>query len=87
MTTLTVLDAFRYTHDREQMETLKQASEFLLAHWEIRQPISPCHYGMGTLFMQTEYPFRGYNLFIICMSCLFILLPEKTHDFGGFAAV
>ncbi|MGM0163303.1 prenyltransferase [Enterococcus sp. DIV1059_2] len=63
MTTLTVLDAFRYTHDREQMETLNQAREFLLAHWEIRQPISPCHYGMGTLFMQTEYPFRGYNLF------------------------
>ena len=63
MTTLTVLDAFRYTHDREQMETLNQAIECLLAHWEIRQPISPCHYGMGTLFMQTEYPFRGYNLF------------------------
>ena len=23
----------------------------------------PCHYGIGTLFMQVEYPFRGYNLF------------------------
>jgi len=32
-------------------------------HWTIRKPISPCHYGMGSLFMQVEYPFRGYNLF------------------------
>ena len=28
-----------------------------------RKPIGPCHYGIGTLFMQVEYPFRNYNLF------------------------
>jgi hypothetical protein len=26
-------------------------------------PIGPCHYGIGTLFMQVEYPFETYNLF------------------------
>jgi hypothetical protein len=25
--------------------------------------IYPCHYGIGTLFMQVEYPFRTYNIF------------------------
>ena len=27
------------------------------------KPIGPCHYRIGTLFMQVEYPFRNYNLF------------------------
>ncbi len=26
-------------------------------------PTGPCHYGIGTLFMQVEYPFLRYNLF------------------------
>lgn len=42
---------------------LDRAVETLLAHWRIRTPIGPCHYGMGTLFMQTEFPFLRYNLF------------------------
>ena len=42
---------------------LDHAVEFLLNHWIIRKPIGPCHYGIGTLFMQVEYPFRNYNLF------------------------
>ncbi|NLB32541.1 MAG: prenyltransferase, partial [Tissierellia bacterium] len=42
---------------------LDKAVEFLLEHWRIRKPIGPCHYGIGTLFMQVEYPFRNYNLF------------------------
>ena len=33
------------------------------SHWRIKRPIGPCHYGIGTLFMQVEYPFRNYNLF------------------------
>ena len=41
-----------------------QAVEFLLDHRMIRTPIGPCHYGIGTLFMQVEYPFRNYNLFV-----------------------
>jgi hypothetical protein len=43
---------------------LDKAVDFLLAHWTIRKPIGPCHYGIGTLFMQVEYPFRNYNLFV-----------------------
>jgi len=35
----------------------------LLNHWDLKVPIGPCHYGIGTLFMQVEYPFRNYNLF------------------------
>ena len=37
--------------------------EFLLGHWTTRLPLGPCHYGIGTLFMQAAYPFGGYNLF------------------------
>lgn len=62
-TTLYVLDSFRFTVGFEQNKQLEKAVEFLLWHWEVRKPISPCHYGIGTLFMQVEYPFRGYNLF------------------------
>lgn len=62
-TTLEILDAFRFTDRKEAGPALDQAVEFLLKHWRIRKPISPCHYGIGTLFMQIEYPFRGYGLF------------------------
>ena len=34
-----------------------------MAHWVTRKPLGPCHYGIGSLFMQVEYPFRNYNLF------------------------
>jgi len=62
--TLTALDAFRFSNYLNKEQALDKAVEFLLAHWTIRQPIGPCHYGIGTLFMQTEYPFRNYNLFV-----------------------
>ena len=42
---------------------LDRAVETLLNHWTVRVPTGPCHYGMGTLFMQVEYPFLRYNLF------------------------
>jgi hypothetical protein len=53
--TLNVLDAFR--------PKLNKAVEFLLAHWRTRAPIGPCRYGIGTLFMQVEYPLWSYSLF------------------------
>ncbi len=62
-TTLAVLDFMRYMPQYRHDPRLERAVSFLLEHWTIRKPISPCHYGMGTLFMQIEYPFRGYNLF------------------------
>ena len=66
--TLTVLNAYRYIDNKVQdgvfdVSELDLAVEFLLEHWRIRKPIGPCHYGMGTLFMQVEYPFGNYNLF------------------------
>lgn len=62
--TLTALNAFRFTSFLNQEKALDKAVEFLLGHWTIRQPIGPCHYGIGTLFMQPEYPFGNYNLYV-----------------------
>ncbi|MBS1326625.1 MAG: prenyltransferase [Oscillospiraceae bacterium] len=61
--TLVALDAFRFTDRLNREPALDRAVEFLLEHWRIKRPIGPCHYGIGTLFMQVEYPFRNYNLF------------------------
>lgn len=62
--TLYALDCFRYTENYQERTELTKAIEFLLSHWTIKKPIGPCHYGIGTLFMQVEYPFRGYNIFL-----------------------
>ncbi len=62
--TLLALDAFRFSYNFRDEQALDKAVEFLLGHWRIRKPIGPCHYGIGTLFMQVEYPFRNYNLFM-----------------------
>jgi hypothetical protein len=62
--TLTALNAFRFTDLLNQEEALDHAVEFLLGHWTTRLPLGPCHYGIGTLFMQVEYPFSNYNLFV-----------------------
>lgn len=62
--TLTALNALRFTDYPNKEPVLDKAVDFLLEHWTIRKPIGPCHYGIGTLFMQVEYPFRSYNLFL-----------------------
>ena len=61
--TLLALDAFRFSRYLNQEPLLDRAVDFLLEHWTIKRPIGPCHYGIGTLFMQVEYPFNNYNLF------------------------
>lgn len=61
--TLTALHAFARTPYLNNHPALDEAAAFLLAHWETKKPIGPCHYGIGTLFMQAEYPFGNYNLF------------------------
>ncbi|MDF2675411.1 MAG: hypothetical protein K0R09_3683 [Clostridiales bacterium] len=61
--TLAALDAFRFTCFLNKNQSLDKAVEFLLNHWETRMPLGPCHYGIGSLFMQVEYPFAYYNLF------------------------
>ena len=62
--TLTALDAFRYTSHLNHSEALDHAVAFLLDHWTIRKPIGPCHYGIGSRFLQVSYPFSNYNLFL-----------------------
>ena len=59
--TLWALGAFRFA--RPEDSRLLGAVESLLDHWTVRRPIGPCHFGIGTLFMQVEYPFLRYNLF------------------------
>lgn len=60
--TLIALNALRYSPFYHN-QSLDAAIEFLLSHWKTKKPLGPCHYGIGTLFMQVEYPFRTYNLF------------------------
>jgi hypothetical protein len=61
--TLAVLDAFRFTARIHQSRRFDTAVESLLTHWTERRPLGPCHFGIGTLFMQVEYPLLRYNLF------------------------
>jgi len=63
MPTLTALNAFRHTDYLNCEPALDRAVDFLLEHWTIKTPIGPCHYGIGTLFMQVGYPFHDYNIF------------------------
>jgi hypothetical protein len=61
--TLLALDAFGFTEALNKNVSLDKAAEFLLDHWETRLPLGPCHYGIGSLFMQVAFPFFTYNLF------------------------
>lgn len=79
--TLTALDAFRFTDYLNKEPALDKAVDFLLEHWTIRKPIGPCHYGIGTLFMQVEYPFRNYNLFIYVYVLSFFNRAKKDKRF------
>lgn len=69
--------------DRSDLDRadLDRAVETLLEHWRIRTPIGPCHYGMGTLFMQTEFPFLRYNLFYYVYVLSFYSRARKDPRF------
>ena len=79
--TLLALQVFRYTKYLNKESALDKAVEFLLEHWIIRKPIGPCHYGIGTLFMQVEYPFRSYNLFLYVYVLSFYNRAKKDKRF------
>lgn len=70
-TTLEALDAFRFTDYSNNDKRLDHAVEFLLCHWELKRPLGPCHFGIGSLFMQSEFPFLRYNLFYYCHTLSF----------------
>jgi hypothetical protein len=79
--TLTALNAFRFTNYLNQEPALDSAVAFLLNHWTTRLPLGPCHYGIGTLFMQTEYPFATYNLFAYVYVLSFYNSAKKDARF------
>ncbi|MEN8374798.1 MAG: prenyltransferase [Gemmatimonadota bacterium] len=62
--TLYVLDVLRFYPERvDEADVVDRAIESLLDHWDVRSPLGPCHWGIGSLFMQVEFPFLRYNLF------------------------
>ena len=61
--TLSVLNVFRFTDHVNKNPALDRAVDSILDHWVARRPMGPCHFGIGTLFMQVEFPFLRYNLF------------------------
>ncbi len=79
--TLTALDAFRFSALINKYESLDRAVEFLLAHWITRQPLGPCQYGIGSLFMQIAYPFSTYNLFFYVYVLSFYDKAKKDERF------
>ena len=78
---LTALNAFRFTEFLNKEQALDRAVEFLLDHWTTRRPLGPCHYGIGTLFMQVEYPFANYNLFVYVYVLSFYDRAKKDRRF------
>jgi hypothetical protein len=79
--TLFVLDAFRFTEHLNKNPALDRAVESLLDHWVVRRPIGPCHFGIGTLFMQVEYPFLRYNLFYYVYVLSFYKYAKQDERF------
>ena len=62
--TLYALDVLRWSPKfRNGVEIVDRAVCFLLDHWNTRKPIGPCHWGIGSQFLQIEFPFIRYNLF------------------------
>ncbi len=63
-TTLYVLDAFRFRDNSQRdVSALNRGVEFLLRHWEAKEPLGPCVFGIGSRFLKVENPFLRYNLF------------------------
>ncbi|NER12038.1 prenyltransferase [Leptobacterium flavescens] len=79
--TLEALDAFRFTDLLNSDKNLDLAVETLLYHWEVKRPLGPCHFGIGTLFMQTEFPFLRYNLFYYCYTLSFYDYAKNDDRF------
>ena len=79
--TLNALNAFRFSEYLNTEPALDRAVDFLLEHWTIKKPIGPCHYGIGTLFMQSEYPFGNYNLFVYVYVLSFYLRAKDDPRF------
>ena len=83
--TLLALDAFRlagFNTGAQKVTDLDRAVETLLDHWTVKTPVGPCHYGIGSLFMQVEYPFLRYNLFYYVYVLSFYEKARKDKRFN-----
>ncbi len=79
---LEALDALRFSsYFRQDRQRLDATVEFLLRHWEIKYPIGPCHFGIGSLFKRLEFPFLRYNLFYYCYVLSFFPSARKDQRF------
>ena len=61
--------------------------ESLLDHWEVRSAVGPCHHGIGSLFMQVEYPFLRYNLFFYVYVLSFFARAKSDPRFQAARAL
>jgi len=85
--TLYALDVLRFfTEKRSGAPVVEQAVEFLLNHWTSRMPIGPCHWGIGSRFMQLEYPFLRYNLFFYVYVLSFFARARRDSRFQAAVA-
>ncbi len=80
--TLFVLDLFRFCADDLPLRAQNRAIDAVLGHWQVRRPMGPCNFGIGTLFMQTEYPFFRYNLFYYVYVLSFFKRARRHRCFG-----
>jgi len=87
--TLYVLDVLRHFEEfREGSSIADPAVESLLNHWVTRTPTGPCHWGIGTQFLQIEYPFLRYNIFyFVYILSFFPLARNDTRFQQAFAAL
>ena len=79
--TLSALDALRQTDHVDDPRT-GDAVATLLRHWDVRRPIGPCHFGIGSRFLRIEYPFRRYNLFFYVYVLSFYAAAREHPAFG-----
>lgn len=79
--TLNALDGFRFTPDLNTNKRLDKAVKTLLSHWTSKRPLGPCHFGIGTLFAQVEYPFLRYNLFYYVYVLSFYDAAKRSPKF------
>ena len=85
---LNILNAFRHSAYLNNEAKLDRAVEFLLAHWTTRKPIGSCQYGMGSRFMQIEYPLWHYSLFQYVYMLSFYDRAKKDERFSeAFSAL
>lgn len=85
--TLAVLDALRFSKTPLHDPPLERAVDTLLDHWTTRRPLGPCGFGIGSRFMQVEFPYIRYNLFGYVHVLSFYPKARRSRAFKAAYAV